>query len=73
MSLKGNASLVQTWCKPGASKPCATLAGLGTHASCKRKPSHGDLIHMEGTAHTDLSRFETTEAINFKILPVMYM
>ena len=35
--------------------------------------SHGDLVHMEGTAHIDLSRFETTEAINFKILPVMHM
>ena len=35
--------------------------------------THGDLVHMEGTAHIDLSRFETTEAINFKILPVMHM
>ena len=35
--------------------------------------SHGDLVHMEGTAHIDLSRFETTEAINFKILSVMHM
>ena len=34
---------------------------------------HGDLVHMEGTAHIDLSRFETTEAINFKILPIMHM
>ena len=35
--------------------------------------THGDLIHMEGTAHIDHSRFETTEAINFKILSVMHM
>ena len=34
---------------------------------------HGDLINMEGTVHIDFSRFETTEAINFKILPVMHM
>ena len=28
---------------------------------------------MEGTEHIDFSRFETTEAINVKILPVMYI
>ena len=35
--------------------------------------SHGDLVHMKGTAHIDFSRFETTEAMNFKILPVVHM
>ena len=34
---------------------------------------HRVLVQMEGTAHIDLSRFETTEAITFKILPVMHM
>ena len=35
--------------------------------------SHGDLLHIEGTAHIDFSKLETTEAINVKILPVMHM
>ena len=34
---------------------------------------HRDLVHMEGTAHIDFPKFETAEAINFKILPVMHM
>ena len=34
---------------------------------------HRVLVQMEGTAHIDFSRFETTEAINFKILSVMHM
>ena len=35
--------------------------------------THRVLVQMEGTAHIDLSRFETTEAITFKILSVMHM
>ena len=38
-----------------------------------RELNHRVLVHMEGTAHIDFSRFETTEAINVKILPVMQM
>ena len=34
---------------------------------------HRVLIQMEGTEHIDLSRFETTESITFKILPLMHM
>ena len=30
------------------------------------------LIQMEGTAHIDFPKFETAEAINFKIFSVMH-
>ena len=43
------------------------------HNYTTRKANHRDLVHMEGTAHIDFPKFETAEAINFKILPVMHM
>ena len=34
---------------------------------------HRVLVQMEGTAHIDLSRIETSVVVTFKILPVMHM
>ena len=60
-----------TWSGPAV--PRSKLKSSGRFCWTEDVPGHGDLVHAEGTAHIDLSRFETTEAINFKILPVMHM
>ena len=46
---------------------------------CKTQPTqtngcrfnHRILLHLEGIAHIDFPKFETSEAINMKILPVI--